>query len=68
MSAGARHDLRPPNRRDPSMITLLFLIVVALLVSVGQLAAFNIDLSAFPGGAAGVLALVVIALLVTRRI
>ncbi len=49
------------------MVTLLILVVVALLVSVGQLAAFNIDLSAFPGGAAGVLALVVIALLVTRR-
>jgi len=50
------------------MITLLFLAVIALLVSVGQFAAFSIDLSAFPGGMAGVLALVVIALLVTRRI
>lgn len=50
------------------MITLLFLVVVGILVSVGQLAAFNLDLSAFPGGAAGVLALVAIALLVTRRI
>ncbi len=50
------------------MITLLFLVIAALLISLGQLAAFNIDLSSFPGGAAGVLALVVVALLVTRRI
>lgn len=50
------------------MLTLFFLVVVALLVSVGQLAAFNFDLSALPGGAAGVLALIVVALLVTRRI
>ncbi len=50
------------------MVTLLFLVVVALLVSVGHLTAFNLDLSAFPGGAAGVLALIVVALLVTRRI
>lgn len=49
------------------MITLLFLTVVALLVSIGHLTAFNLD-SAFPGGVAGVLALVVVALLVTRRI
>ena len=50
------------------MITLLVLIVVVLLVSLGQLTVFDIDLSAFPGGIVGVLVLVVIALLVTRRI
>lgn len=50
------------------MITLLILIVVVLLVSLGQLTVFDVDLSAFPGGLAGVLVLVVVALLVTRRI
>ncbi len=50
------------------MITLLVLIVVVLLVSLGQLTVFDIDLSAFPGGIVGVLVLVVVALLVTRRI
>ena len=50
------------------MITLLVLIVVVLLVSLGQLTLFDIDLSAFPGGIVGVLVLVVVALLVTRRI
>lgn len=50
------------------MITLLVLLVVVLLVSLGQWTVFDIDLSAFPGGIAGVLVLVVIALLVTRRI
>lgn len=50
------------------MITLLVLIVVVLLVSLGQLTLFDIDLSAFPGGIMGVLVLVVVALLVTRRI
>lgn len=50
------------------MITLLVLLVVVLLVSLGQLTVFDIDLSAFPGGIVGVLVLVVVALLVTRRI
>ena len=50
------------------MITLLVLLVVVLLVSLGQLTVFDIDLSAFPGGITGVLVLVVVALLVTRRI
>ncbi len=50
------------------MITLLVLLVVVLLVSLGQLTVFDIDLSAFPGGVVGVLVLVVVALLVTRRI
>ncbi len=50
------------------MVTLLVLIVVVLLVSLGQLTVFDIDLSAFPGGIVGVLVLVVVALLVTRRI
>ncbi len=50
------------------MVTLIILIVVVLLVSLGQLTVFDIDLSAFPGGIVGVLVLVVVALLVTRRI
>ena len=50
------------------MVTLLVLLVVVLLVSLGQLSMFDIDLSAFPGGVVGVLVLVVIGLLVTRRI
>ena len=50
------------------MITLLVLLVVVLLVSLGQLTLFDIDLSAFPGGIVGVLVLVAIGLLVTRRI
>lgn len=50
------------------MITLLILIVVVLFVSLGQLTVFDIDFSAFPGGILGVLVLVVVALLVTRRI
>ena len=50
------------------MVTLLVLLVVVLLVSLGQLSMFDIDLSAFPGGIVGVLVLVVVALLVTRRI
>ena len=50
------------------MVTLLILLVVVLLVSLGQLTVFDIDLSAFPGGIVGVLVLVVIGLLVTRRI
>ena len=50
------------------MVTLLILLVVVLLVSLGQLSLFAIDLSAFPGGITGVLVLVVIGLLVTRRI
>ena len=50
------------------MVTLLVLIVVVLLVSLGQLSMFDIDLSAFPGGIVGVLVLVVIGLLLTRRI
>lgn len=53
---------------DPAMLTLLMLIVVILLVSAGQLSVFDFDFSAFPGGAAGVLVLVVVALLLTRRI
>jgi len=50
------------------MLTLIMLIVVALLVTAGQFAAFDFDLSAFPGGAAGILVLVVVALMLTRRI
>ena len=50
------------------MVTLLVLLLVVLLLSVGQLSMFDIDLSAFPGGIVGVLVLVVVALLVTRRI
>ena len=50
------------------MVTLLVLFVVVLLVSLGQMTLFDIDLSAFPGGIVGVLVLVVVALLVTRRI
>lgn len=50
------------------MVTLLVLIVVVVLVTFGQLSLFEIDLSAFPGGLVGVLVLVVIGLLVTRRI
>lgn len=50
------------------MLTLLALIVVVLLLSVGQLSTFDFDLSAFPGGTAGVLVLVVVVLLLTRRI
>jgi len=50
------------------MITLLFLVAVVLLVGAGHFAAFTFDLSAVPGGATGVLALVVVVLLVTRRL
>ncbi len=50
------------------MLTLFVLIVVVLLISAGQFSLFDIDLSAFPGGTAGVLVLVVIALLLTRRV
>jgi len=50
------------------MLTLLMLIVVLLLVSAGQFASFDLDFSAFPGGTAGVLVLVVVVLLLTRRI
>ena len=50
------------------MITILILIFVVLLISAGQAPMFDLDLSVFPGGTAGVLVLVVIALLVTRRI
>ena len=50
------------------MVTVLVLIVVVLLVSLGQLSMFDLDLTAFPGGIVGVLVLVVVALLVTRRI
>jgi len=50
------------------MLTLLMLIVVVLLVSAGQFSGFDLDFSAFPGGTAGVLVLVVIALLLTRQI
>jgi hypothetical protein len=50
------------------MLTLLMLIVVVLLISAGQFSVYNIDLSGFPGGTAGVLVLVVIALLLTRRV
>lgn len=65
---GASLDSHLPYWPDRTLITLLFLVIAALLISFGQLAAFNIDMSAFPGGAPGVLALVVIVLLVTRRI
>ncbi len=50
------------------MLTLLALVAVVLLLSVGQLSTFDLDLSAFPGGTAGVLVLVVVVLLLTRRI
>ena len=50
------------------MVTLLVLFLVVIFVSLGQLSMFEIDLSAFPGGIVGVLVLVVIGLLVTRRI
>lgn len=50
------------------MLTLLMLIVVVLLVSAGQFYAFDLDFSAFPGGTAGLLVLVVVVLLLTRRI
>jgi len=50
------------------MLTLLVLVVTVLLVSVGQLSTFDLDFSAFPGGTAGVMVLVVVVLLLTRRI
>lgn len=50
------------------MLTLLMLIVVVLLISAGQFSVYDLDFSAFPGGTAGVLVLVVIALLLTRRV
>ncbi len=50
------------------MVTLLILIVVVLLVTAGQFSSFDFDFSAFPGGTAGVLVLVVVILLLTRRI
>ncbi len=50
------------------MLTLLMLIVVVLLISAGQFSFYDFDFSAFPGGTAGVLVLVVIALLLTRRV
>jgi len=50
------------------MLTLLMLIVVLILVSAGQFTSFDLDFSAFPGGTAGVLVLVVVVLLLTRRI
>ena len=52
---------------DPAMLTLLMLIVVVLLVSAGQFSVFDLDFSGFPGGTAGVLVLVVVVLLLTRR-
>ena len=62
-------DAQPSDlRASTPMITLLVLLVVVLLVSLGQLTVLDIDLSAFPGGIMGVLVLVVVALLVTRRI
>ncbi len=53
---------------DLAMLTLLMVIVVVLLISAGQLSVFDLDISAFPGGTAGVLVLVVVVLLLTRRI
>ncbi len=50
------------------MLTLLALVVIVLLLSVGQLSTLDLDFSAFPGGTAGVLVLVVVVLLLTRRI
>ncbi len=50
------------------MLTILMLIVVVLLISAGQFSVYDLDFSAFPGGTAGLLVLVVIALLVTRRV
>lgn len=46
----------------------LLLIVVLLLLSAGLVSPFDFDVSAFPGGMAGLLAAVVIGLLLTRRI
>ena len=50
------------------MLTLLMLIVVVLLISAGQFSVLDLDFSSFPGGTAGILVLVVIALLLTRRL
>ncbi len=50
------------------MLTLLMLVVVVLLISAGQFSVYDLGLSAFPGGTAGLLVLVVIALLLTRRV
>jgi len=50
------------------VVTLFILIVVVLLVSAGQFSVFDFDFSAFPGGTAGVLVVVVVALLLTRRV
>jgi len=50
------------------MLTLLFLVLLAVFVLAGQLSMFDIDLSAFPGGLTGVVVLAVVALLLSRRI
>ena len=51
------------------MLTLLMLVIVALLISAGGgFASLDLDMSLFPGGIGGVLVLIVIALLITRRI
>lgn len=51
------------------MLTLIMLVIVVLLISAGGgFASMNFDLSLFPGGTAGVLVVIVIALLLTRRI
>ncbi|MBC7802120.1 MAG: hypothetical protein H7Z10_16005 [Gemmatimonadaceae bacterium] len=50
------------------MLTLLVLILVVLLIGAGQFSIYELDLAGFPGGTAGALALLLIALLLTRRI
>ena len=60
---------QPPSLWAPTpMITLFTLLAVLLLVSLGHLSMLAVDLSAFPGGLAGVLVLLVVVLLLTRRI
>lgn len=50
------------------MLTLLVLILFVLLVGAGQVSMYDFDLSGFPGGTGGALALLLIVLLLTRRI
>ena len=51
------------------MVTILVvLVVLMLLLGAGDLSLLHIDVGLFPGGLAGLAALVVIALLVTRRL
>lgn len=51
------------------MVTfLVVLVVVMLLLGAGDLSLLHVDVGLFPGGSAGLAALVIIALLVTRRL